>query len=133
MRDFKRDMGFDSDTRYFPSSVEDIDRDINELKQARQDMIYRGTSKPLDPKDEQLISLAHEAGQMTVLAREESKRANKNEKDMKELVTALSEEKQRKINALNDRDVWRERAETAEKKLERLKPKKVAKKKVTKK
>lgn len=109
----RRPYDFDEGPNYYPASVSDIDKDIRELKHARQQMIQEATSKPMDPKDEQLVSLAHEAGQNEAYHRTYRERAEKAEKSLKEVSENFD-------STTTDLDEWRNRAKVAEAEVSRL-------------
>lgn len=108
---------YPNDRNYYPASVDDIDRDIEQLKMARQEMIQRGSQKPMDAKDEQLVSLAHEAGEMKAKYRSEKERADKLEKSVERKQVTIEELRSNEIQWAE----WKKRAIAAEATIERSK------------
>lgn len=93
----------------------DIDNEINELRRRKESLINQA-EKSMEPKDERLVALALEAGEM-------HGRCELLTRDKKELEEKIKEQRE-EISRTDDRDEWRERAYAAEAKLAKRKKRK---------
>lgn len=99
------------DNNNYPGQIDDIEREIRDLRRKREELIQSAQIKPMEPKDQQLVTLAHEAGEMTAMYRLTAKKVE----DLEKAVISQNE----KIDRLSDRDEWRDRALKAEESIKR--------------
>jgi predicted translin family RNA/ssDNA-binding protein len=110
---------YDPDDIYNPNrmnpAIKGIDRQMEQLQREREEILSRDMPKPLEPKDQMLVTLAHEAGENKALYRGQFDRNEKQLETIKELRSKVDELEDIK----QSRDIWRDRAETAEATLKR--------------
>lgn len=88
--------------------VEQLDREIEELRRQRSDVL-RAAGKIMDPKDERMVQLAYEAGEYRGLNASLKDRLKNRDERIKKLVED--------VEAHSNYDDWVARARTAEAKL----------------
>lgn len=115
----------------YPYRLSEIDEQLQQLQQERQQLLRTGEAKPLPPHEQRLIELAYEAGEMKAKFTAAYKWAQELEKKLK----TVAEQADRIPGLEANRDSWKRRAMAAEEKIERSERAKKAlrKSKVTKK
>lgn len=99
----------------FDQEIDRIDDSIRDLNMERENLLQNSGRKPMDPTNETLVFLAHEAGEMKALYKNEAKLSAEQRKTIQEL--------REKLDNLEDvgksRDAWAKEARELEEKLKK--------------
>ena len=95
--------------------IPELDQQIADMRRYRMKLIHEASKKQLDPTIELAVTLAHEAGEM------KARYEGQFERNEKQLMTIgeLKEKVEDLAEVTQSRDIWRDRAESAEATLKR--------------